>query len=221
MYLSDLKDLVSSLAVITTILQFLSGSLVCKQYVVNGTTSESSPLPFICGFISSGLWLLYGLTKQDNKIILVNSFGIVLTVSYVLVFYIYTIKKTSVLRQFLLSITIYVFTIGYMSVEEDNEVLLSRLGLSACSLTLLTIAAPMIKLFYVIRTKCTDCLPFPMIFMSLIVSSLWFVYGVIEEDIYLSVPNFIGVVLALAQLSLFVIFPSIPHSPLISKTTLA
>ncbi|XP_045445973.1 sugar transporter SWEET1 [Melitaea cinxia] len=221
MYLSDLKELVASLAVITTILQFLSGTLVCRQYVINGTTSESSPLPFICGFISSGLWFLYGLTKQDNKIILVNIVGIILMLSYIIVFYSYTFKKSSVLKQLLVSLTVYAFTIGYMSVEEDNERLLGRLGFSACSFTLLTVAAPMSKLLYIIRTKCTDCLPFPMIFMSLIVSSLWFLYGVIEEDIYLSVPNFIAGALACAQLSLFVIYPSAPPSPLLSKTTLA
>lgn len=167
-------------------------------------------------FYRCGLWLLYGLTKQDNKIILVNAIGIFLMISYIVVFYLYTFKKSSVLKQFLLSLAIYIFTIGYMSVEVDNEILLSRLGVyflfcinelqvylllictsyykkyfvsgfSACSLTLLTIAAPMSKLFYVIKTKSTDCLPFPMIFMSLIVSSLWFLYGLMEEDVYLSV----------------------------------
>jgi uncharacterized protein with PQ loop repeat len=64
------------------------------------------------------------------------------------------------------------------------------LGLLACSLTLLTVAAPMAKLKYVVKVKSTECLPFPMIVMSFFVSSFWFLYGVIEEDAYLCVNIF-------------------------------
>lgn len=62
-------------------------------------------------------------------------------------------------------------------------------GLSACSLTVLTIAAPMSKLFYVIKYRNTECLPFPMILTSFFVSTLWLLYGIIEEDIYLMVSS--------------------------------
>lgn len=60
-------------------------------------------------------------------------------------------------------------------------------GLSACSLTLLTIVAPMSKLLHVIRVKNTQCLPFPMILMSFFVSTLWFLYGMIVQDAFLQV----------------------------------
>lgn len=63
-------------------------------------------------------------------------------------------------------------------------------GFLACCLTLLTIGAPLSKLFYVVKMKCTDCLPFPMIVMSFFVSSLWFLYGLIEEDVYMTVIAF-------------------------------
>lgn len=58
-------------------------------------------------------------------------------------------------------------------------------GLSACYVTLLMIAAPMSKLYYVIKTKSTDCLPFPLIVMSFFVSVFWYLYGVIEDDLYI------------------------------------
>ncbi|KAM3963410.1 sugar transporter SWEET1 [Aphomia sociella] len=221
MHLSDAKDLVSGLAVITTVLQFLSGTLVCKQYVKNRTTAEASPLPFLGGVLSSALWLLYGLTKHDDKIVLVNTIGITLMASYTVVFYIYTFKKSSLLKQIFVTMSLIIFFIGYVSIEEDIKLLLSRLGLIACSLTLLTIAAPMSKLVYVLKVKNTECLPFPMILMSFFVSLLWFLYGLIEEDPYLLLPNFIGAVLAACQLSLFLMYPSMPQSPSFTKSILA
>lgn len=211
MHLSQIKDFVSSVAVTITILQFLSGILVCKQYVVNRTTAEASPLPFICGVISAALWILYGLTKHDNKIVFVNVIGVTLMFAYTAVFYIFTFKKSSVLKQIFAMVAFIIFTLGYVSVEDDNELLLGRLGLLACSFTLLTIASPLSKLFYVLKVKCTECLPFPMILMSFFVSATWFLYGLIEEDVYITTPNFIGGTLAVLQLSLFLIFPSKPH----------
>ncbi|XP_022117103.2 sugar transporter SWEET1 [Pieris rapae] len=221
MYLYDIKELVESLAVVTTIIQFLSGTLVCKQYVSNRTTGEASPLPFTCGFFSCSIWLLYGLTKEDGNMILVNVVGVVFMVAYTIVFYLYTFKKSVVLRQAYITVGSCMFMIWYVNIEEDSELLLNRLGLLACSLTLLTVASPMSKLLYVIKTRSTECLPFPMILMSFIVMSLWFFYGIIEEDMYLTIPNFIGASLALAQLSLFVIYPSKPTSPLLVKSLLA
>ncbi|CAK1552179.1 unnamed protein product [Leptosia nina] len=221
MYLSDFKELVERLAVVTTILQFLSGILVCKQYILNRTTGEASPLPFTCGFFSCSIWLLYGLTKNDGNMILVNVVGVIFMIAYTVIFYLYTLKKSLVLRQSYVTVGLCLFMMGYVNVEEDNEVLLNRLGTLACCLTLVTVASPMSKLFYVIKTKSTECLPFPMILMTFIVMALWFLYGMIEEDIYLTIPNLIGASLALAQLSLFIIFPSKQISPLLVKSTVA
>ncbi|CAG5012397.1 unnamed protein product [Parnassius apollo] len=221
MNLFEIKELVANAAVVTTILQFLSGILVCKQYVANRTTAEASPFPFIAGVLSAGIWLLYGFTKHNDKIVMVNTIGVTLMISYTVVFYIYTFKKSMVLRQITFTIILFLFIFGYVSVEEDNEVLLSRLGLLACSLTLITVAAPMSKLLYVLKVKCTECLPFPMILMSFFVSAFWCLYGLIDEDIFITIPNSIGAILAVVQLSLFAIFPSTPYSSLPSKSTIA
>ncbi|CAH0604569.1 unnamed protein product [Chrysodeixis includens] len=213
MHLADFESFVSGLAVITTVLQFLSGVLVCKQYVVNGTTAEASSLPFVCGILSCCLWFLYGLLKHDNIIVLVNIIGITLMTSYTAVFYIYTFKKSTVLKQVFCTIALISLVLCYIFTEDDNEALFATLGLASCTLTLLTIAAPMSKLLYVFRVKSTECLPFPMILMSSFVSTLWFLYGVIKDDPFLTVPNLIGDVLAVAQLSLFVIYPNKSQSP--------
>ncbi|XP_063620131.1 sugar transporter SWEET1 [Cydia splendana] len=219
MALSEFKELISGLAVVTTVLNFLSGMLVCKQYVVNRSTAEASPLPFLTGVLASALWLMYGITKDDSKIILVNIIGITLMTLYSLVFYMYTYKKSTTFKQMVFTMGLVVSSVGYLRFEEDKETLLGRLGTVACLVTLLAIAAPMSKLFYVLKVKSTECLPFPMILMSFFVSSLWFLYGVIEEDNYLILPNIVGAGLSVFQLSLFVVFPRTP--PLLPKSVLA
>jgi hypothetical protein len=45
------------------------------------------------------------------------------------------------------------------------------------------------------------------------VSSEWFLYGILREDFYLILPNGIGSVLAFCQLILFVVLPRKPNQP--------
>ncbi|KAJ0180411.1 hypothetical protein K1T71_003815 [Dendrolimus kikuchii] len=216
----DLKEIVSNCAVFVTILQLLSGVLVCKQYVANRTTAEASVLPFLCGLLSAGYWALYGLSKKDNIIIFINLIGINLMVIYIIVFYMYTFKKSTVLKQIITVAVFFILSYGYISSEEDSH-RHDILGFIACSLTLVAIAAPMSKLFYVLKVKNTECLPFPMILMSFFVCLLWYIYGLIENDIFIIVPNLIGGTLGVGQLSLFWIYPRKPQSPILTKSLVA
>ncbi|XP_070171275.1 sugar transporter SWEET1 isoform X2 [Polyergus mexicanus] len=68
-----------------------------------------------------------------------------------------------------------------------------------------------LKLIYkkeVIKTKSTEILPFPLIFTGTLVSFLWFLYGLIINNVFVIFQNAVGFILCIIQLSLFVIFPS-------------
>ncbi|CAH0701923.1 unnamed protein product [Spodoptera exigua] len=217
MQVTTLGNVISTLAITTTILQFFSGALVCKQYVLNKTTAESSSLPFVCGTLCCCLWYLYGSYKKDDVIILVNIIGITLMVIYTAVFYIYTFKKSTVLKQILCLLFFLSFVICYINVEDDIQALYVTLGFVASLFTLVTIAAPLSKLLHVVRVNSTECLPFPMILMSFFVSLLWFLYGTIQNDIFLWLTNLVGAILAIIQLSLFAIYPNKSQSPSLMK----
>ncbi|KIH68485.1 mtN3/saliva family protein [Ancylostoma duodenale] len=62
----------------------------------------------------------------------------------------------------------------------------------------------------VIRRGATSTLPLPLCVANFLVSSEWFLYGLLVRDVYLITPNGIGSFLALCQLFLFVILPRKP-----------
>lgn len=76
----------------------------------------------------TGLWLMYGLSKNDSVIVTVNVIGITLMTAYSALFYVFTYKKSTTLKQILVTVGFLFFTLGYVRVEENSEVLLSRLG---------------------------------------------------------------------------------------------
>ncbi|KAK4875208.1 hypothetical protein RN001_011630 [Aquatica leii] len=208
----DIKSILAVTASISTILQFLAGTLVCQKIVQKKSTGDISGLPFVSGFLSTSLWLRYGFLIGDHSLILVNTVGATLHFSYAVVFYLYSIKKTVILRQFFGSIGILLTILAYSVYESNKEVSIKYVGFLCCVMTIMFFAAPLTSLLYVIKVKSAESLPFPIIFMSFIVSMQWFFYGVILKDTFIQIPNFLGCLLSGFQLSLFCIYTKSPSS---------
>ncbi|CAG9834838.1 unnamed protein product [Diabrotica balteata] len=205
---SDFKSILATTASICTILQFLTGTLTCQKIVQNKSTGDISSFPFVSGCLSTSLWLRYGFLINDSSIILVNTVGATLFFAYVLTFYLYSINKTAIVRQFLgcfFFLVIILLHIHNNATEE--ELVRSHLGLVCCGVTILFFAAPFASLLHVIKMKSTESLPYHLIFASFIVSLQWLIYGYVLKDEFVQVPNLIGCILSGIQLSLFLIYP--------------
>jgi len=61
------------------------------------------------------------------------------------------------------------------------------------------------------KTKSTESLPFPLISSVLVVCLLWWVYGILIGDVYMQITNSLGTLISIAQISLFLIYPSSHH----------
>ncbi|XP_012057027.1 PREDICTED: sugar transporter SWEET1 [Atta cephalotes] len=204
----EIRNTLALSASICTILQFLAGVLVCKKYIRNGSTGDSSGLAFVTCFMSCSLWLRYGILTGDLFIIFVNVFGTILQICYILIYILYNVKRSTTIKQFTIAICLISLVYLY-SIFQKNRVLAEKhIGFLSCSLTILFFASPLISLAHVIRMKSTDSLPFPVIMSSMIVSCQWFVYGCLLSDQFIQIPNFMGCILSAFQLSLFLIYPS-------------
>lgn len=200
------KDALATSASLCTILQFLAGILVCRKFVRNGTTGDTSGLAFVSCFMSCSHWLCYGLLIGDPFIVMVNVFGAILQLCYVVTFMLYSVKKSIIMKQFTVAITFVTIIYIYSIFESDRSLAAQRIGFLSCSLTILFFASPLTMLAYVIRMKSAESMPFPIIVASLICCCQWFAYGCILEDPFIQMPNFLGIVLSAFQLSLFFVY---------------
>lgn len=209
MTFDDLKDVIAISCSLCSILQFLSGTLVCQKFVQKGSTGEASPFPFVSGCLSTILWLRYGFLIQERSIILVNTVGATLCLAYCVTFYLYSIKKSIVVRQFGLCLFILIVIIAYSSynVDANQELIRQRIGTICCVMTVIFFAAPFTSLLHVCKVQSTESLPFPMIVTNFVVSLQWFIYGILIQDTFVQIPNVLGSVFSALQLSLFCIYP--------------
>ncbi|XP_071567509.1 sugar transporter SWEET1 [Temnothorax nylanderi] len=204
----EIKNVLALSASICTVLQFLAGVLVCKKYIRNGTTGDSSGLAFVTCFMSCSLWLRYGILIGDSFIISVNIFGTILQICYVLIHILYNVKRSTTIKQFTVAICLVLLVYLYSIYQRDKVLAERYVGFLSCSLTILFFASPLISLAHVIRMKSTESLPFPVIMASMIVSCQWFAYGCLLSDEFIQIPNFMGCILSAFQLSLFLIYPN-------------
>lgn len=210
MDLQPYKNIVAFTASICTILQFLSGMLVCQKYVQKGSTGDTSSFPFISGAVSTTLWLRYGFLIDEPSMIIVNTVGSTLFIAYSATFYLYSIKKSTTLKQIVVAFTVLIAILCYSLYyyESDKVGVTDLMGFVCCTMTIVFFAAPLTSVFHVIKMKSAEVMPYPLILATLITSILWYLYGIIIDDSFVQIPNFLGCVLASLQLSLYCIYPT-------------
>ena len=92
------------------------------------------------------MWLRYGQLIGDSFVILVNVFGTLLEISYILVYIYYSTKKSVVLRQFTVAIIFVASMYAYSISEVDKTLAVQRIGFLSCTLTILFFASPLTTL---------------------------------------------------------------------------
>ena len=72
-------------------------------------------------------------------------------------------------------------------------------NLSGSVLTTAMYASPLSVMWEVIRTKSVEFMPLPLSAMTFVNCTVWTAYSFYVQDVYLGVPNALGVVLSTAQ----------------------
>ncbi|XP_052267268.1 sugar transporter SWEET1-like isoform X1 [Dreissena polymorpha] len=209
----DLTTIVGMLCSMSSFSFQLVGINVCRGIVKKGSTGDMSPFTFISYFVACAVWLKYGLIVQNTVVIATNSFGSIMNFIYIIVFYTYSSKKPQFNQFLFLGAVMIVSPLVYIKhFQTDGQLALSHLGSYCVCLTIIGYGAPLVSLSDIVRSKSTESLHFVLILANFLLGLLWTLYGLLIADRYVQVPNFLGAMLALIQLSLFAIYPRSSHS---------
>lgn len=203
-----LVAILSFSTVTTALLQFLSGALVCRKFIQNKSTGDSSAFPFICGFLNCALWLKYGVLSNEMTVVLVNVIGACLFFIYFVIFWLFTVNTSAIYRQFFGCLVVLGLTLSYTDYYAiDRTEAVEVVGYICCTITIIFFAAPCCMIADVIKKRSAEMLPMPLILMSFISSVQWLAFGMIAKDLFIQIPNLLGAILSGMQLSLFCIYP--------------
>ncbi|XP_015373197.1 PREDICTED: sugar transporter SWEET1-like [Diuraphis noxia] len=123
MYGYDFEYALRVSASASTCVQFLSGFLICTNFMKKGKVLNESVVPFVTGFLSCSLWLYYGMILANSTLVSVNTFGCLLFLIYTWIYYRYTSKKKRVIQYVISAIAIiaWIVYITYTNVNRKQS----------------------------------------------------------------------------------------------------
>ncbi|KAF7636850.1 hypothetical protein Mgra_00003794 [Meloidogyne graminicola] len=199
---------ISTLAFFTTVGLFFCGIPICRQIWKRKDTDEISGAPFLMGVLGGTCWIVYAYLKSDYTVMYVTGTQIILYSTYTIFYWFMSKKKLGISLKILLLLSIC-FTLVAL-VHFFGQKVFHPLGIICTTLNTMDFAAPLSGLRVVIRRRATSTLPLPLCIANFLVSTEWFIYGLLVWDFYLITPNGIGSLLAFAQLILFIVLPRKP-----------
>ncbi|KAI5571331.1 hypothetical protein POPTR_011G103600v4 [Populus trichocarpa] len=188
---------------------FVSPIPTYRRIIRNRSTEQFSGLPYIYALMNCLICMWYGtpLVSADNLLLVtVNSFGAVFQLAYIILFTIYAERRIKVRTLASLLVVLGLFAIIAVGSLQITDRMIR--WLSVGSLTVVSLismfASPLFIINLVIRTKSVEFMPFYLSLSTFLMSTSFMLYGLLNFDAFVYVPNGIGAILGIIQLALYV-----------------
>ncbi|XVE90076.1 hypothetical protein DITRI_Ditri20bG0048000 [Diplodiscus trichospermus] len=180
--------------------------IIYKKKTAEGYQS----IPYMVALSSSMMLLYYGLLKTNATLIIsINSIGCAIEAIYLVLYLIYAPKRDKVFAVK----WIVIFNLGGYSLimlltnfftERSNRV--TAMGWICAVYSVAVFASPLSIMRHVMRSKSVEHMPFLLSFFLTLCATMWFFYGLFVKDFYIALPNVLGFLLGIGQMTLYVIY---------------
>ncbi|KAI4336358.1 hypothetical protein L6164_014894 [Bauhinia variegata] len=180
---------------------------VCKKKSTEGFQS----IPYVAALFSAMLWIFYAYVKSEEILLItINSFGCVIETIYLAIYLGYCPKKA---RMFTIRLILLANFGGFCTIVLVTHLLAKRqanrlklLGWICVVFSTSVFAAPLSIIRTVIRTKSVEFMPFPLSLLLTVSAVMWLLYGLSLKDIYVTLPNIVGLTFGMIQMVLYAMY---------------
>ncbi|CAA6665764.1 unnamed protein product [Spirodela intermedia] len=181
---------------------------ICKKKSVE----QFSAIPYLATLLNCMLWVVYGLPwvhPHSILVITINGAGLVIELTYVLLFLLYSQGRTRlrvlvmllVEVAFVVAVAVFVLTLAH---TYDRRSLI--VGTFCVFFGTMMYVAPLSIMKLVIKTKSVEYMPLSLSLASFLNGVCWTSYALIRFDLYITIPNGLGVLFAVCQLALYAFY---------------
>ncbi|CAL9192828.1 unnamed protein product [Musa hybrid cultivar] len=152
------------------------------------------------------LWISYAFLKTDACLLItINSVGCAIETVYI----VYAPKATKIFTAKLVLLVIVamfglILLLTLLLSEGAKRV--EILGWICVSFSVSVFVAPLSVIRLVIRTKSVEFMPFSLSFFLTLSAVVWFAYGLLIRDLYVSLPNVLGFIFGILQMAFYVAY---------------
>ncbi|KAF4136675.1 Sugar efflux transporter for intercellular exchange [Phytophthora infestans] len=178
------------------------------------TTGPSSILPVVMIFCNCYVWVLYAYLVDNILPLFVNCcFGMFTSVVFGAIYYHYSKDRTHIHKVCAITFAVLViYAIYYILgttgvINQSDDAVEKLLGVVSDIVSLVMYASPLEAMKQVIQTKDATTLPIIISAIFLTNTTVWTVFAFADDDMFVVVPNAIGMLVCIAQVVLFVMYP--------------
>ena len=168
------------------------------------TWKESPGVLLLCSFLNCILWSDYGLITNQFLLYLANGLGGTITLIYITIFLIHVADRKVLLSLFynffLICCIVEIYFVFYYLVPFKVT------GIIANIFNVLMYAAPGEKIYQICKGASYQLIPIWSTIGGTACSTSWMCYGIYQKDIYVVIPNALGVLASIVQIVIFVIY---------------
>ena len=187
-------------------LYFYIAPIVPFVKVIKGemTWKQSPGVLLLCSFLNCILWSDYGLITNQFLLYLANGLGGTITLIYITIFLIHVADRKVLLSLFynffLICCIVEIYFVFYYLVPSKVT------GIIANVFNVLMYAAPGEKIYQICKGASYQLIPIWSTIGGTACSTSWMCYGIYQKDIYVVIPNALGVLASIVQIVIFVIY---------------
>ncbi|CAL9764054.1 unnamed protein product [Musa acuminata subsp. burmannicoides] len=174
------------------------------------STEGFQSVPYVVALFSAMLWISYAFLKTDACLLItINSVGCAIETVYIVVCFVYAPKAAKIFTAKLVLLVIVamfglILLLTLLLSEGAKRV--EILGWICVSFSVSVFVAPLSVIRLIIRTKSVEFMPFSLSFFLTLSAVVWFAYGLLIRDLYVSLPNVLGFIFGILQMALYVAY---------------
>ncbi|CAM0884864.1 unnamed protein product [Alopecurus aequalis] len=188
---------------------FLSPAPTLWKIFKKKDVEEFSPDPYLAALFNCMLWVFYGLPivhPNSTLVITINGVGLVIEAIYLITFFVHAPgrKRLRVLGVLAAEVVLMVgLVLGVLLGAHTHERRSMIVGIVCVIANTVMYASPLTVMFKVIRTKSVEYMPLFLSIVGLFNGICWTAYALIKFDLYITIPNALGVLFSIMQLILY------------------
>jgi solute carrier family 50 protein (sugar transporter) len=204
---NNLEDIFGWAALCLNMCIYLTPVLPFINVLKGKVSYEDTPGVLVSAtYVNCFCWYIYGDMIFSDQVKICNCIGAIISLCLIVIYLVYEIRKFTLdaILNALIIITGSYATYRGLTIVVDDDAVIGKI----CNVTaIIVFLNPMYLIYKVIREKNNYILiPIYTAWVSLFAYGLWVIYGIIIKDVYLMVPNVIGIVLSIIQICIYIIF---------------
>ena len=205
--MESLEDVFGWVATCLTMCFYISPIIPFINVFKGKLSYEDTPAVLVsASYVNCFCWYIYGDMIFSDQVKICNGIGAISSLCLICVYLVYEIRKytlDAILNALIIITGSYAVYRG-LTIVVDDDAIIGKI----CNCTAIIVFLSPIQLIYRVLKENNNyhLIPIYTAWVSIFSTGCWIMYGILIKDIYIMIPNVVGLLLGIVQIVIFMIF---------------